>query len=75
MQRLKEFLIETGKAALADGKVTDSALSLIRHSMTFGGGFFVGKGWLSGELAVALTALAVAVIGIGWGVAQKFWAK
>lgn len=52
----------------------DTILSLIRHAMTFGGGFLVGKGLLSGETLSIVIPSIVSAIGALWGAVDEFQA-
>lgn len=49
----------------------DSILGLIRHILTFGGGFFVGEGLATtDELTTAVSAI-VTLVGVVWSVIDK----
>jgi hypothetical protein len=52
----------------------DTILSLIRHAMTFGGGFFVAKGLLSAETVAIVIPAIVGGIGAIWGAVDEFQA-
>jgi hypothetical protein len=43
-------------------------LGIIRHLLTFGGGFLVAKGTIDADLASQLTAAALTIIGGIWSV-------
>jgi len=50
---------------------TDVTLGLVRHILTFIGGYIVSKGWISGE---ALDSVIGAILTLGavfWSVTQK----
>lgn len=50
---------------------TDAILGLVRHVLTFGGGFLVTNGTLSqSDLELAIGAI-VTLVGIVWSVAAK----
>ena len=46
-------------------------LGLVRHVLTFGGGFFVQQGWLSGDDATVAVSSIVALAGIVWSAIDK----
>ena len=53
----------------------NTILSLIRHALTFGGGFLVAKGLLNEEtIATLIPALATA-IGAIWGAYDEYSAE
>ena len=43
-------------------------LGLIRHALTFGGGYLVSTEWISAELLPELIAGIMTVIGVIWSV-------
>ena len=49
----------------------ETVLGIIRHALTFGGGFLVAKNWLSGDELVTGVGAAVALIGLAWSIIQK----
>ena len=52
----------------------DSALSVIRHILTFIGGFLVAKGWLS-EAGLEIVGAILAAIGVVWGAVDEYQAS
>jgi hypothetical protein len=49
----------------------ESLAGIVRHVLTFGGGFLVAKGFLDNETLNQAVAALVTLLGIGWSV----WAK
>jgi len=49
----------------------EQAMGLVRHVLTFGGGFAVARGWLSAEELTALVGAGVAIAGVVWSIRQK----
>lgn len=49
----------------------DSILSIIRHLLTFGGGYVAAQGWATqDELTTGISAL-ITLIGVIWGIVDK----
>ena len=48
-----------------------SILGLIRHLLTFGGGFIVGKGYLDEASMTEVVGGAMTIIGAVWSVYEK----
>ena len=47
-------------------------LGLVRHLLTFGGGWLVAHGYATGPLSPdLLSGLAVFLVGVGWSLYQK----
>lgn len=44
----------------------EKLMGVIRHLLTFGGGYIVAQGWLDEETVMELTGAAVTVIGVAW---------
>lgn len=53
-------------------KNKDTILSIIRHILTFGGGFLVAKGIVSDSALATLIPSVVAAVGAIWGAADEF---
>jgi hypothetical protein len=53
-------------------KNKDTILSIIRHLLTFGGGFLAAKGVVSNDALATLVPSVVAAIGAIWGAADEF---
>lgn len=55
----------------------DTILSLIRHALTFGGGYVVSKGLLSDSLVTELVGAIPTAIGVIWGMLDEYlaWKK
>lgn len=49
----------------------DMIKSLVRHLLTFGGGFMVSKGWLDAGSLETVIASVAALAGVAWGVFEK----
>jgi len=45
--------------------------SILRHILTFGGGFVVAKGWISETLMLELVGVAITVGGAIWAMFNK----
>lgn len=45
--------------------------SILRHILTFGGGFIVAKGWISAEALPGIVGAAITIGGIVWGAFNK----
>ena len=52
----------------------DTILSLIRHGLTFGGGFLAAKGLVSDDTLTALIPAVVTAIGALWGAVDEYLA-
>jgi hypothetical protein len=50
----------------------DQVAGVIRHILTFGGGYFVAQGWADEETMLTIVSGAVAAIGVAWSVWQKY---
>ena len=50
----------------------DAILSIIRHGLTFAGGFIVTHGWFSEDTIVALSGGIPAFIGLVWGAVDEY---
>ena len=53
----------------------EMVLGLVRHLLTFGGGFVVAKGWLDEGSVTEVVGAAITIIGSVWSVFQKKEAK
>lgn len=53
----------------------DTILSLVRHALTFGGGFLLAKGLVSEDTLAALVPAIVTAIGAIWGAADEYKAN
>lgn len=49
----------------------DQIASILRHILTFGGGFVVAKGWISAEALPGVVGALVTIAGVIWGVVNK----
>lgn len=49
----------------------DAILSVVRHVLTFGGGFLVAKGWADAAMIEAAVAAIVTLATVGWGIWDK----
>lgn len=45
--------------------------SILRHVLTFGGGFIVAKGWVSAETMTGLVGAVITVGGAIWAIVNK----
>lgn len=50
----------------------DTILSLLRHALTFGGGFLVAKGLVTETSLGTLIPAVVAAVGAAWGAYDEF---
>ena len=50
----------------------DTILSIIRHTLTFGGGFLVAKGLLSDSTIATAIPAVVTAIGAVWGAYDEY---
>jgi hypothetical protein len=48
--------------------MNDSIKSVLRHGLSFGGGFLVAKGVISADQANELIGAFVTLLGVGWSV-------
>ena len=48
--------------------MNDSIKSVIRHGLSFGGGFLVAKGVISTDQANELIGAFITLLGVGWSV-------
>jgi len=53
----------------------NTILSLIRHGLTFGGGFLAAKGLLSDATLSALIPAVVTAVGAIWGAVDEYRAE
>lgn len=53
----------------------NTVLSLIRHALTFGGGFIVAKGYLSDDTVTQLAAAFPTFVGLVWGAVDEYLAE
>jgi len=53
----------------------DTILSIIRHALTFGGGFIASKGILSEDTTQSVVAGLVTFIGLIWGAVDEYLAS
>lgn len=51
--------------------MTEIVLALVRHLMTFGGGYLTSKNLASADEVGALAGALITVVGIGLSIAQK----
>jgi hypothetical protein len=45
--------------------------SVLRHILTFGGGFIIAKGWISAEAMPGIIGAIITVGGVIWGMFNK----
>lgn len=45
--------------------------SILRHVLTFGGGFIIAKGWISAEAMPGVIGAIITVGGVLWGMFNK----
>jgi hypothetical protein len=45
--------------------------SILRHILTFGGGFAVAKGWVSAETMTGIVGAIITIGGVVWGLFNK----
>lgn len=53
----------------------ESILSVIRHVLTFGGGYFVTSGLAGASEIEAAVGAIVTITGVVWGILNKKWNK
>lgn len=46
------------------------ALGIVRHLLTFGGGFIVAKGWVSAEAMPEVVGAVMTLVGVVWSAAS-----
>jgi hypothetical protein len=51
--------------------MNDSIKSVIRHGLSFGGGFLVAKGFLSADQVNELAGAIITVMGIVWSIRKN----
>lgn len=49
----------------------DQIASVLRHILTFGGGFIVAKGWISAEALPSIVGAIITIGGAIWGIVNK----
>jgi hypothetical protein len=49
----------------------ESILGVVRHILTFGGGFLVAKGWLDADTLTQAVAALASLVGVVWSVIAK----
>lgn len=49
----------------------ESIMGVVRHVLTFGGGFLVAKGFLDNETLNQAVAALATLIGVGWSIFAK----
>lgn len=49
----------------------EAILGIVRHALTFGGGFVIAKGWADAAVIEQAVAALVTLAGIGWSVWDK----
>ena len=49
----------------------DQLLGLVRHLLTFGGGYIVAKGWLTEPILAEATGALMTLIGVVWSALEK----
>lgn len=52
----------------------NTILSLIRHGLTFGGGFLAAKGLISDETLASIIPVIVTAVGALWGAVDEYLA-
>lgn len=50
---------------------TDQVLGIVRHVLTFGGGYLVAKGIVDEATMLNIVGAAVTIIGAAWSIMQK----
>ena len=53
--------------------VKQSFLGFLRHALTTAGGGAVASGWIGDSDLIAVVGGAVALAGIAWSFAEKYW--
>jgi hypothetical protein len=48
-----------------------ATLGIIRHLLTFGGGYLVGQGWIEEAMVPELVGALMTLIGAVWSVSDK----
>lgn len=49
----------------------ETIMGVVRHVLTFGGGFLVAKGFLDSETLNQVVAALVTLVGVGWSIFAK----
>ena len=49
----------------------EQVLGVVRHVLTFGGGFVVAKGWIDESMLPELIGAIVTVVGAVWSIVAK----
>lgn len=49
----------------------ESVLSILRHLLTFGGGFAANAGYATGDEITTGVSAVIALVGVVWGVVEK----
>ena len=49
----------------------EAVLGVVRHILTFGGGFLVAKGWLDADTLTQAVAAIASLVGVVWSVIAK----
>ncbi len=49
----------------------DQIMGIVRHVLTFGGGFLVAKDWLDAGMLETATGAVVALVGVVWSALGK----
>ena len=55
--------------------MNDSIKSIVRHGLSFGGGFLVAKGLVTVDQANELAGAVITLLGVGWSVWKNRKAK
>lgn len=45
--------------------------SILRHILTFGGGFVVAKGWIAADALPGIVGAIITIAGVAWGAVNK----
>lgn len=53
----------------------NTILSVIRHGLTFGGGYLAAKGFISSDTATAIVPAVVTAVGVIWGAVDEYLAE
>lgn len=48
-----------------------AVLGIVRHILTFGGGYFVGSGLVTNDEMTTAISAVVSLIGLGWSIYDK----
>jgi flagellar motor component MotA len=49
----------------------EQILGILRHTLTFLGGFIVAKGWIDENMAIEITGAVVTLVGVIWSFINK----